>query len=215
MTVIEATESADATYQRLLEQVTNPRQRTSLERIKAACDYLEAQKLKVSPSSVEKYCLGRDWDGPKAQSIRNSKNVLMLYLQVRQSKQVLKPSGKKSSEPEIADESLRAYVQLLKDERDNAVAAKKRIEAGLRSLPGISVDALLRGDKVAEARTGTTATPQALKLALSSLLDDSRLANCGLEVAKGRLRHASTKNVLLEKDELDAVVAALSDTSSL
>jgi len=210
---MSAQQTIATAYHQLLEQSTNPRQRTSLERIKAACDFLDANGLKVSPASVERYCLDRQWDGPKAQSIRNSKDVLMRYLQLRQSSQKWsKPTKTGSGEPEIADESLRAYVQLLREERDQAVAEKTRIEAGLRKLPGISVDQLLRGAADGGAIVGTAGSPgipPGLRDALKALLDDGRLEACGLELVKGRLRQVTTKNVLLEKQHLDAVTAAL------
>jgi len=201
-------ETVVTTYEKLLEQSNNPRQRTSLERINAACDFFDANGLKASPASVERYCLDRQWDGPKAQSIRNSKDVLMRYLQLRQSSQKWsKPKRNESAEPEIADESLRAYVQLLREERDQAVAEKTRIEAGLRKLPGIPVDSLLRGDvrhSTALRNTPDALSPQ-LQDALRILTDSARLDACGLEIFKGRLRHVITKNVLLEKQHIDAV----------
>lgn len=106
--------------------------------------------MKLTPSGVERYCADRGWDGPKAQSIRNSKDVLLKYLKLRASKQVL-AAPRKSAErgaPAIADESLRAYVQLLQEERDQAIAAVARIERGLRSLPGLKVDDLLLGKAI-------------------------------------------------------------------
>lgn len=211
---MNAQQTIATSYDQLLEQSSNPRQRTSLERIKAACDFLEGNGLKVSPASVERYCLDRQWDGPKAQSIRNSTDVLMRYLQLRQSSQKWsKPAKAGSGEPEIADESLRSYVQLLREERDQAVAAKARIEAGLRKLPGISVDRLLRGETGApggEPTENADSLSPALQEALRTLTEEGRLAACGLEVYKGRLRQVTTKNVLLEKQHLDAVTQALS-----
>lgn len=207
---MNAQQTVATAYDQLLEQSTNPRQRTSLERIKAACDFLDANGLKISPASVERYCLDRQWDGPKAQSIRNSKDVLMRYLQLRQSSQKWSKPAKADSEgPEIADESLRAYVQLLKEERDQAVAEKARIEAGLRKLPGISVDQLLRGAAKGGAvvgAPGSTGISPELRDALKALLDSGRLEACGLELFKGRLRQVTTKNVLLEKQHVEAII---------
>lgn len=210
-------QTLDTTYTTLLEEVTNPRQRASLERLKAACDYLDSHGLKITPTTVEGYCLDRKWDGPKAQSIRNSKEVLLRYIELRRSGQTVHKTQKsKNGEPDIADESLRAYVQLLKQERDQAVAAKARIEAGLRTVPGIRVDDLLRS-----ALTGAPASdpapvavlPEAVRQGLLALLDEGRLANCGLELFKGRVRNLITKNVLLERAEVEALQAVLSPAS--
>lgn len=207
-------ETLDNTYESLLERVTNPRQRASLERLKAACDYLDSNGLKITPTTVEGYCLDRNWDGPKAQSIRNSKDVLLHYIEIRRSGQTVHKKRKnEKGEPDIADESLRAYVQLLKQERDQAIAAKARIEAGLRTVPGIQVDDLLRS-----ALTGTPLAPaippqglsDAARQGLRALLDGARLASCSLELFKGRIRHQTTRNVLLEKAEVEAIQSALS-----
>lgn len=200
-------------YDQLIEQSANPRQRTSLERIKAACDFLEGNGLKVSPASVERYCLDRQWDGPKAQSIRNSTDVLMRYLQLRQSSQKWsKPAKAGSGKPKISDESLRSYVQLLKEERDQAVAEKTRIEAGLRKLPGISVDRLLRGEAVDALTPGlgerSSFAPN-LQIAVGKLMDPVRLSACGMELFKGRLRQMTTRNVLLERDDVETLLHVL------
>jgi hypothetical protein len=208
MSTIDLEATLEGTYEALLAQATNPRQRATLERIKAACDYLDSNRMKISPATVERYCLDRDWDGPKAQSIRNSKDVLMRYLQLRQSGQKHRERPAKSAEPEIADESLRAYVQLLKEERDQAVADRTRIQAGLRKIPGISVDDLIRGTLSAPgADTAPVAAqaPAELVKVIAVLFDAERLRACGLELAKGRLRQATTKTVLLEKTELEVL----------
>lgn len=210
-------ETLDTTYETLLEGVTNPRQRASLERLKAACDYLDRHGLKITPTTVEGYCLDREWDGPKAQSIRNSKEVLLHYIELRRSGQTVHKRRKNNTgEPDIADESLRAYVQLLKQERDQALAAKARIEAGLRTIPGICVDDLLRnaltGTPLA-APVPTLVLTDAARQGLRALLDEARLASCNLELFKGRIRHQTTRNVLLEKAEVDAIQAVLSSTT--
>lgn len=213
MSTIDVEEILASTYATLLEQASNPRQRTTLERIKAACDYFVANKMKISPTTVERYCLDRGWGGPKAQSIRNSKDVLMHYLQLRRSGHQFRERPKHSAEPEIADESLRSYVQLLKEERDQAIADRTRIQAGLRKIPGISVDALIRGILSSQgsdaAPVSAQAVPPELTKVISVLFDEERLRACGLELVKGRLRQSTTKNVLLEKTELDVLEKAL------
>lgn len=207
----------DLAYAAALGQANNPRQRLSLERIKAACDYLDKNGLKISPATVERYCLDREWNGPKAQSIRNSKGMLMRYLELRQSGQRWNtPVKGTKSMPEIADESIRAYVQLLKEERDQALAERSRIEAGLRKLPGLRVDDIIRGipPVIAKEVASVAAKPEipsgsALRDALLVLFDESKLCEVGLEFVKGRLRHSATKNVLLEKGHMEALQALL------
>lgn len=205
--------AVDALYESLIAKASNPRQKASLERVKHASDYLESNGLKVSASSIERYCIDRGWDGPKAQSIRNSKDVLLRYVKLRHAGQRVDTSHPKADgEPAIADETLRAYVQLLKEERDQAVATKRRIEAGLRRLPGIPVDDLIRsGLGGAAVQPSAAQGPDAQAVdhralnAIRRLFEPAHLADCGLELYKERLRQVSTRNVLLERDEVEAL----------
>ncbi|TCK96776.1 gamma-mobile-trio protein GmtX [Paraburkholderia sp. BL9I2N2] len=209
----------DTVYSELVAMSSNPRQRESLERIKRACDYLEEQGLQISPSAIERYCLDRDWSGPKAQSIRNSKETLHRYVELRQSGQKLAARGDRvTSEPLIADETIRAYVQLLKEERDQAIAARNRIEAGLRSIPGIPVDDLIRVGFGGTAALPTNADEparlsSAAREALNKLFEPNHLANCGLQLHKERVRQVVTGNVLLEKHHIIALRSLSAGTS--
>ncbi|WP_189637668.1 hypothetical protein [Ralstonia pseudosolanacearum] len=213
--------AVDALYESLFAEASNPRQRASLERLKQASDYLESNGLKVSPSSIERYCVDRGWDGPKAQSIRNSKDVLLRYVRLRQAGQhVVGGKPKADAEPAIADETLRAYVQLLKEERDQAVATKRRIEAGLRRLPGIPVDDLIRsglGGAAAQPPEGQGATVPTVDRkvlnVLRRLFEPTHLADCGLELYKERIRVILTRNVLLERDEVQVLRSLLAVSS--
>jgi hypothetical protein len=200
----------DNLYADLVSAATNPRQLESLQRIKKACDYLEEQSVRVSPKAIEHYCVDREWQGPKAQSIRNSP-VLRHYVEVRQSAQDVTTSGGiKRAEPLIADETVRAYVRVLQEERDQALAARARIEAGLRMIPGVPVDDLIRvgfggGTLPSSKSPDSAALPVAAKDALEKLFDTNILANCGLQLHKDRIRQAITGNVLLEKQHVAAL----------
>jgi hypothetical protein len=204
-----------STYDEVRSKVSNPRQRVSLERIKQACDYLDVHGIKITPTSIEAYCRDHDWDGPKSQSIRNSRDVLMRYVDARRSGQMVHTKSRGTPvEPAITDESLRAYVQLLKQERNQAVAARARIEAGLRTIPGINVDELIRAGLNGSIQSPAV-TPRKVDLPLrktiSHLLNPDKLKECGLELYKDRIRQVLTRNVLLEKDEvaqLQALIAS-------
>jgi len=141
----------------------------------------------------------------------------MKYVDLRRSGQAVDNHSKgTSTEPVIEDESLRAYVQLLRQERNQAVAARARIEAGLRTIPGIKVDELIRaglnGSKHAPGLSTKIASPALLKVILH-LLDPARLTACGLELYKDRIRHALTHNVLLEKGEVAELRALIPSVS--
>lgn len=208
--------TVDSSFAGLLGRITNARQKLSLERLKSACDYLEENGIRITPAKIEAYCVDRKWDGPKAQSIRNSKEVLKWYVDLRSSGQKVQRQSpsRASEEPVIADESIRAYVRLLKEERDQAVSSRVRIESGLRSIPGVPIDDLIRGSLSPgalplPARTANSLlglTPIAME-ALRGLFDEERLRSCGLELFRDRILHVTTRNVLLEKAEVEALRA--------
>lgn len=203
-------EAVTKAYHELMQNSTNPRQQESLERIRKACDYLEDQGLKINAGAVERYCIDHEWDGPKGQSIRNS-TVLKKLLELRQSYQVLR-SDRKAKKPKllIPDETLRAYVAMLEEERDQAIADRKRIMEGLRSIPGIPVDDFIRVGFGAEPTSTSTpkAKPEispALREAVFRLLSAEFLSNCGLSLDRERLRQKITNNILLEKHHVTAL----------
>lgn len=202
-------ETLNSVHEELLGSITNTRQKESLERIHVACNYLTENELKITPTSVEKYCRDRGFDGPKAQSIRNSKYVLLKYLNYRGSGQQLGGGRKKEAKtPVIENETIRAYVQLLEQQCAKERAHRLRIEAGLRKLPGISVDALISGvevTKTVQAEGQGRAIPPELLAAVKVLFNEERLEKCGLEMHKGRIWAQVTHNVLLEKNELEAL----------
>lgn len=207
---MNASENIMAIFEQCLADSTNPRQKESLRRIHKACEYLQQQEICITPSSVERYCFDHDWEGPKAQSIRNSP-ALNKYLTLRKSGQIIR-SNKKASRPIplIADETLRAYVNLLTEERDQAVADKNRIMQGLRSIPGIPIDELIRqgfGALPSKTTRGEIPLSPVVIEALGRLFDEELLSNCGLKLYRDRIVHTITTNPLLEKKHVEAIRA--------
>ncbi len=198
---------ADQLLSALLSENINARLRDSLERVKAACDFLDSSGVAITPTAVGNYCSDR-WKGPKAQSIRNAKDTLFAYLQLRRAHQVLPASTRKASrEPLIQDETVRAYVALIKAERDEAVRHKDRIVAGLRTIPGLPIDDLIAsGFKPLAAKPERRVSDEA-RGALERLFAAENLASVGLELYRHRLRHIATKKVLLEKADVETLLA--------
>ncbi|XKU41410.1 hypothetical protein BG51_00440 [Pseudomonas [fluorescens] ATCC 17400] len=210
-------ETIQKNYEELYYSCTNERQRVSLERIHKACNYLQEQGIAISPIPLERYCVDHGWGGPKAQSIRNS-SFLTGYVKFRASGQVLhtRPQSKKAPPP-IPDETLRAYVQLLEEERSQAVAARLRILKGLRSIPGVPIDEFIRlgfgGAPSSEpTQAGAKLTPDA-KGAILKLFNPQHLLDCGLKLERDRVRHTLTGNVLLEKSHVMALKALVQSVS--
>lgn len=205
---MNAAENIQAIFDQCFAESKNPRQQESLKRIHKACEYLQQQDIRITPSAVERYCIDHDWEGPKAQSIRNSP-VLKRYLVLRKSGQVIRANTKASRPtPLIADETVRAYVNLLTEERDQAISDKNRIVKGLRSIPGIQIDELIRQGFGAPpsqlTREERRLSPLTLE-ALGRLFDEQLLSNCGLRIHRDRLIHNLTGNELLEKRHIEAL----------
>lgn len=204
-------QSAIEIFEEFLARSTNPRQKESIRRMHKACEYLQQQEIRITPSSIEHYCLDHDWEGPKAQSIRNSP-VLMQYFTLRKSGQVIRGNKKApNSKPLIADETLRAYVNLLIEERDQAIAGRLRIEQGLRSIPGIPIDELIGqgfgAPQPPHNPEKNVTLPPLVKEALGLLFNEQRLSDCGLKLYRERLIHSLTGNVLLERKHVQAIQA--------
>lgn len=123
----------------------------------------------------------------------------------------------KTKEPAIHDESLRAYVMLLKQERDQAIAAKSRIEKALRSIPGIPADDLIRaGFGVPTDSLNPPVQPNfpiEVMHALRALLNPEILERCGLQLYKDRIRQTATRNVLVEASGVRILRSLLGDTA--
>lgn len=208
----------EAFHASLMEAATNPRNKDSLLRIREACDFLESSRARITLTSVGRYCESK-WEGPKAQSIRNAKDTLFAYVQARQSAQVLPSAATKGDfEVQIQDETIRAYVALLKIERDEAVRARNRVIEGLRQIPGVPIDELLAtGFKQASRDAQDSVVPKsgdlpkALRSAVTKLLSPEVLATVGLELFKTRIRHMETNQVLLEKTEVEALITLLEE----
>jgi hypothetical protein len=202
-------DKSDSVYEELIASIANPRQRESLDRIKAASDYLKKAEIKISLARIEHYCIDR-WNGPKAQSIRNSTETLFRYVNSCIASQRLPGDVARKGPPEISDESIRLYVEVILQELKDVKADRDRIKAGLRTIPGISVDRLLGATEQPEPDTvHTVAIAKPLRpkeiLALAKILDSAALTKCGLELFKDRIRQQTTKNVLLEKEEVEVL----------
>lgn len=210
-------QTVQSAYRKLIAQATSRRQRESLERVKQACDFLEKNRIRITPTSSGRYCVER-WGGPKPQSIRNSVNVLFKYMRLRQAAQILPPSGSKTlKEPVITDEAVRAYVYLLREERDEAIRAKNRILKGLKSVPGISIDALISGQfggSTGNPENETSADKPRLVAIARALLSPEKLDACGLELYKGRIRNTITGALLVEKADVAILQALLSNVAA-
>ena len=200
---------SETVYVSLLADTNNPRQKVSLQHVKAACDFLEASHAAITITSVGRYC-EQMWKGPKAQSIRNSTTALTRYVQTRMGEQKLPPKARKEGfEPPIDDETVLAFVNLLKAQRDDAVRTKNRIIQGLRKIPGVPIDDLIASgfQPLPQTQMQQADIGKQARNALQTLFDSTKLAQVGLELYKDRLRNSQTSQILLEKPDVLALKA--------
>ncbi|MFQ6576083.1 hypothetical protein [Pseudomonas sp. UM16] len=215
---MNSTQTSESQLDEFLRVSNNPRQHESLRRIHKACDYLQSQDIRITPSSVERYCIDHEWEGPKAQSIRNSP-VLLQYVKLRTSGQIIRGNKKASSpKPLIADETLRAYVRLLEEERDQAIAARIRVEKGASSITGISVDDLIRqgfgGTAMGQDDNSPELLPVLVKDALNRMFNEKILSDCGLKLHRDRIVNTLTGNSLWDLKHVEAVKAFVTKLKS-
>jgi hypothetical protein len=199
---------SNSLFEGLMAEAKNTRLKQSLERVKEACDFLEATSAEITPTSVGHYCENK-WKGPKGQSIRNQPHKLLRYVDTRRGEQKLPTALRRSgAEPVIHDETLRAWVSILRAERDEAIRSKDRIVHGLRSVPGLPIDELIgTGFKsTTESRRASLKTEFPIAVhALKKLLDSVALSKVGMELYKDRVRNCATNSVFLDKAEVEAL----------
>ena len=204
----------DVLFESMIADADNPRLKTSLERVKEACDFLEQSRAEITPTTVGRYCDSR-WSGPKAQSIRNARGTLLRYVETRRGLQSMPATQRRSGdEPLIYDETVKAYVSTLRAERDEAIRTKNRIIAALRKVPGIPIDELIGNGFKAVAPVATpmpVTLPAAAVTALRKLFEVERLARVGLELHRNRMRNTITGDILLDKPDVEALRLLVDD----
>jgi hypothetical protein len=97
-----------------------------------------------------------------------------------------------------------------------AVETRHRIEAALRTIPGVSLDEIVRIG-FASMPNKQVETPRHpnndLRFAMSNLLDEAHLASCGLQLYRDRVRAITSKSVLLEKSQVEAIRGFLDEAA--
>jgi hypothetical protein len=160
------------------------------------------RNAKINPSNVEKYVkarckLGaREWTGPTRVFIASDPD-LRAYVAAREDERLKPPEAKKrpsQRQKEIEDAIARLPSvetrQILRHDLEEGRIARRRLDVlsrGLRSLPSIDVDALLRGD------ADQTASHDALTALPATLPHHSPLATRDVEVLKALLERFSNR----------------------
>lgn len=205
-------------YQNLIENSSGVKRQISLERLKEACDKLEkpVKAAVYTIADVGRFC-ERMWGGPKTQSIRNSPEVLERYVKVRIGEFTEKSGpradqtsgGKKQlnlAEPAVAQQQ---YMLALA-EIEQLRAEVSRLKADVSRYAPMTTDQLIEACKlggpssVVPPEEAWRISPDAIK-AIDTLLDTQRLKACELTLDHGHLVNEVNGNVLLAKDEVEAL----------
>lgn len=193
---------------------------------------------KINPSSIEKYVKARfdqgarDWTGPTRVFIASDKD-LKAYVNAREDErskpmrtQVRPSDRQKEIEDSISQISSVEMRQMLRHDLEEGRLAKRRLDLltrGLRAIPAIDVDALLRGsDKGGSSRmrTGTSPEPRSsgvltgdelrtLQALLTRLNDADEMRRVGLELTGLRLRMAFPPGTTIIRPDEMAVLHRL------
>jgi hypothetical protein len=136
-------------FKNIIEGNLSVQLKNSIRRIKAACDALDGLKAEISVMSVCKQIkhIYGEKTGPIAGTIRNDKDRLLEYLNLRKSEQVL-PQTKSGAIPKyeippISDERVRSYVTLIANQNRQLISENNRLKNAFKKLSPIDLKTLL------------------------------------------------------------------------
>ena len=240
MTDLTASQQILARLERKAAEFDKPQVRlASINRLKLACDAIVDEKLgrnvSISPSSVEKYVRKRrdeglaEWTGPTRVFISSDAD-LRAYVAAREDERhkptdLRKRPSQRQRDIEDAISSINSVEmrQIVRHELEDGRVAKRRLEIlskGLRTLPAIDVDALLRGDTASSAgqnvvlpahgNAGSAAVRSRDMDVIAALLDrfndGAEMARVGLDCDGKRLSLSSApRPAMIRPDEMAAL----------
>lgn len=154
----DAPKTSEIIFSELEAAARNERRKTSLDRVRKACDDLDQKGLKIGPASVAKRIAERHKDnlGPIAQSISNDGTGLAKYVSARERE---RQSGDDRENGKPARSGVQEILRVLTngdartavmDLDERCRAAEKTVEHARRLLssihPGANLEALASGD---------------------------------------------------------------------
>lgn len=218
----------------LLAEAGNDRRRETLNRLKDACDALDAKGQAYKLSDVQRVVEekhGKD-AGPKAQSISNERKRplgMYHYVEARERELATKPSSR-SQRPRTVESSVNVAIDRIEDMdtrsamldlQDRLMVAEKGLERAktlFKTLrPGVDPERLLNGQGLLDTTAPAVSAEQvaALQQLVAILTDDEKLSTVGLSFDGRRVRRKTgTRDVLIEPHTLAAVGALLAALSA-
>ncbi|MBO6827134.1 MAG: hypothetical protein JJ879_13085 [Sneathiella sp.] len=219
------------------------RRLATLDRLVAACDALENGKarpiiekhtgkpfrqLKITASNVEKFVRAKgasdsDWSGPVRSTIAGDEDLIS-YVRTREEERVIKtgktpvstrfPTEVENLLGEIPSIEHRQAIRRKIEEGRIAIQKYKLLKSGLKNIPGIDADALLRnpsnGSKSLPQISTTEntidfETRRLISKLHSRLTDENELSRIGMKYASGSLTSSANGTILATKSELEAL----------
>ena len=229
--MIELTETADQIFKRVLDDPGYDRRlKTSLQRIKAACDTL-AQEASLNVRNGVRYSrhpiyvtsVGRKcvelFGGPTPESItRNqSKEPLKhLYITLR-AQELLLPGPVRENDPlsKVMPPALRSYISSLEEKIRLQERFITGMTASLKKITPVSLESIISQStaltSAKEKMAVETPDPRrtAHQKAVAKLLDPTHLKKFGLMLDQDYLIDSTTGEEFLKPDEIAALKSAL------
>ena len=200
--------SADLQYDSLKQSIKAKPGLQTLERVKEACDTLEADKVKITVASVGQHC-ELHYGTPKEASIRNLKPIVA-YIKERVEEQKRSEQVQEDTKG-ISDPVALAYVNTLEARAriaERKFSVLKKFVA--TQVPPLDIDKFLAetdpkqfSHLIVEAKKPEPS--KLLKEIGNILTDEARLAEFGLELYKGAIRHKINGQILLSREQVEAL----------
>jgi hypothetical protein len=215
-------------YRQIIDGNYDPRLKRSLEHIKEVCDTTEEHGGRIYVSRIGELCK-KEYQGPTAQSIRNQKDTLKKYVDLRAAEQQFPAdAGRKESKLKISDPKVRAYILILEEQVRDSEERFDILKNFFQRLAPVEIDQLIADafrsgtplalppmpNGLGETQIKGIALNEAARRALEKLTSESHLKPFGLSLYKGRVL-SETKRTFLDKGEykalLDLIAARESD----
>lgn len=198
--------SASAILLQVQERARHPKTVAAAERLREACDYLSAHKIRISIREVAQLCSDK---GPRIQSIHNNK-MFKAYILARAAEQKLPLAPRLQSQPfDISDPELRAYVYALKVDARREQQRRENLTNALSNGGQWDLEQTIESGKLVPRKGQSSPVPANLSASLRRLLDPDHLRRFDLHFVRDRIVAVNRNNrIFLEKSDLDVIAEA-------
>lgn len=205
--------TSEELFQQLYSSIKTRHGKECLQHVKDVCDMLERNKVKITPASVGRECEVK-WGWPRAPSIRNSTNVHMAYLRLRQAEQGLERTDATKKNPAISDPTAIAVIRILQDKvrtLQHQFSLLKRLVYNLSPVDVDRIEAELAKNGAGSVslqsvqQSNVQGLEESLKEMALLLLDEAHLSNFGLEIYNEHICQTNIHRIFLNKSCVTAL----------